>query len=91
MYYNPTPISWNNYHFLIMSAPDNSSMKRCIKDLEKFNVKHLARSFERTYEEQSLIEANIKLTELMFPDGMLPEEGIINTWLDIVDEFFDSS
>ena len=31
MYYQPTPITWNNYHFLIMSAPDDSSMKRCIK------------------------------------------------------------
>ena len=91
MYYNPTPISWNNYHFLIMSAPDTGSMKRCIKDLEKFNVKHLARSCEPTYEDQPLLDANIKVTELIFDDGMLPEEEIINKWLDIVDEFFDTS
>lgn len=31
MYYQPTPINWQNYHFLIMSAPDNNSMKSCIK------------------------------------------------------------
>ena len=31
MYYQPTPITWNNYHFLIMSAPDNDSMNKCIK------------------------------------------------------------
>ncbi len=31
MYYQPTPISWQNYHFLIMSAPGNDSMKKCIK------------------------------------------------------------
>lgn len=31
MYYQPTPITWNNYQFLIMSAPDNDSMKKCIK------------------------------------------------------------
>ena len=31
MYYQPTPISWEHYHFLIMSAPDKKSMKKCIK------------------------------------------------------------
>ena len=91
MYYNPTPISWNNYHFLIMSAPDNTSMKRCVKDLEKFNVKHLARCCERTYDENQLTEANIKVTETNFPDGMLPPQNTVDEWLDIVDEFFETS
>ena len=27
----------------------------------------------------------------MFPDGMLPEQAIIDKWLNIVDEFFDSN
>ena len=31
MYYQPTPINWQTYHFLIMSAPDDNSMKKCIK------------------------------------------------------------
>ena len=31
MYYQPTPINWGNYRFLILSAPDNDSMKKCIK------------------------------------------------------------
>ena len=56
-----------------MSAPDDSSMKRCIKDLENYNVKHLARSCEKTYDEEMLHNAGIKVSELMFPDGMLPE------------------
>ena len=101
MYYQPTPISWNNYHFLIMSAPDDSSMKRCIKvsylnanklkDLENYNVKHLARSCEKTYDEELLNAAGIKVTELMFPDGMLPEQSIIDQWLKIVDDFFENN
>ena len=81
MYYQPTPISWNNYHFLIMSAPDNTSMKRCIKDLENYNVKHLTRSCEKTYDEDMLTEAGISLSELMFPDGKLPDQEIIDEWL----------
>ena len=90
MYYQPTPISWNEYNFLIMSAPDDSSMKRCIKDLENYNVKHLVRSCEKTYDESMLDEQGIKVTELMFPDGMLPDQPIIDQWLKIVDEFFTS-
>ncbi len=31
MYYQPTPIDFKNYHFLIMSAPDSSSMKKCVQ------------------------------------------------------------
>jgi len=31
MYYQPTPITWQNFHFLIMSSPDNDQMKQCIK------------------------------------------------------------
>ena len=31
MYYQPTPISYKDYHFLILSAPDDKSMKKCIK------------------------------------------------------------
>jgi hypothetical protein len=31
MYYQPTPINWQNFHFLITSAPDDQSMKKFIK------------------------------------------------------------
>ena len=51
---------------------------------------HLARSCEKTYEEDQLNEAGIKVTELMFPDGMLPQQEIIDQWLTIVDDFFDN-
>ena len=44
MYYQPTPISWQDYHFLIMSAPDDQSMGKCIKDLKANNVKLVVRT-----------------------------------------------
>jgi hypothetical protein len=47
-----------------MSAPDSSSMKRCIKDLNSYNVKHLIRSCEKTYDEYVLVEAGIEVSEL---------------------------
>ena len=35
-----------------------------------------------------LLQADIKVSELTFPDGMLPEKEIIEKWLKIVDDFF---
>jgi len=69
MYYQPTPINWNNYHFLIMSAPDNDSMNKCIKDLKANKVKMLVRTCEKTYDEQPLRDGGIDVMELQFPDG----------------------
>ena len=59
MYYQPTPITWDKYNFLIMSAPDDSSMKRCIADIKNNNVKHVIRCCERTYDERPITDINI--------------------------------
>ena len=59
MYYQPTPITWQDYHFLIMSAPDDQSMTKCIKDLKANNVKLVVRTCEQSYKEDPLKEAKI--------------------------------
>ena len=59
MYYSPSPVSWNNYHFLILASPDNDSIDRCLTDLKNNNVKHLCRSCEKTYDESLLTKADI--------------------------------
>ena len=46
MYYEPTPISWEHYHFLIMSAPDKKSMKKCIK-VRKLKLTNQSVGFEK--------------------------------------------
>ena len=51
-------------------------------------MKQLVRSCEKTYDEDMLNKANIKVSELVFPDGMLPEQAIIDRWFGIVDDFF---
>ena len=81
MYYQPTPISWQDYHFLIMSAPDDQSMGKCIKDLKTNNVKLVVRTCQQSYNEDPLKEANIDVRELQFPDGQLPTKEIIKQWL----------
>jgi protein tyrosine phosphatase type 4A len=44
-------------------------------------VKQLVRSCEKTYDESQLENAKIKVDELVFPDGQLPEDATINSWL----------
>lgn len=76
MYYQPTPITWQNFHFLIMSSPDNDQMKQCIKvnknkqnipltfllqDLKRLKVKLLVRTCEKTYDETPIKEAGIDI------------------------------
>ena len=60
-----------------MSSPDNKSMDRCIKELEKLNVKHLICSCEKTYDEKYLVEKGIAVTVLEFQDGKPPSKEII--------------
>ena len=61
MYFRPTPISWRNYHFLVMGTPDDHSMKKVLVDLKEYKVKLMIRSCELTYTEESLINAGIKV------------------------------
>ena len=44
MYYQPTPISWQDYHFLIISEPNDQSMENCLMDLIKNNVTIVVRT-----------------------------------------------
>ena len=46
MYYKPTPITWDRYNFLIMSAPDNNSMKRCIQASDPSNPLFISRTWK---------------------------------------------
>ena len=62
-------------------------MNRVLKDFKEHNVKHLVRACEKAYDETSIKEQGIEVTELKFPDGKLPEQDIIDKWLEIVDEF----
>ena len=72
-----------------MSAPDQKSMKQCVRDLKKNNVKILVKSCETEYTADTLLREGIQLEELIFEDGRLPSQECINRWLKIVDDFFE--
>ena len=49
-----------------------------MKDFQKFNVKHIVRSCEKTYSEDEIKAQGIKVNELKFDDGKLPSQDVIN-------------
>ena len=56
--------------------------------MESYNVKTLVRSCEKTYDDEQMRKNGIEVHELMFDDGMLPEEALIDKWIKIIDDFF---
>ena len=72
-----------------MSAPDQKSMRTCIKDLKKNNVKILIKACETSYTKEQLTREDIEVQELIFDDGKLPTQEVMDRWLKIVDNFFD--
>jgi hypothetical protein len=48
------------------------------------------RTCERTYNEQMIIEAGLRIVELEFPDGSNPPKAVIKQWLKMVQSQFGS-
>ena len=90
MYYKPSPVEYEKYQFLIMSAPDDSNMPRYLQDMKDYNVTLLMRTCDNSYSEDKIKEQGIEVRELSFPDGSAPPKGIIEEWLSIVSEHFSS-
>ena len=47
------------------------------------------KSCETSYTHDALHKADIEIHELIFQDGQLPSQDVIDKWLKIVDDFFD--
>ncbi len=48
----------------------------------------LVRTCEKTYNEQMILEAGIKIIDIEFPDGASPPKHVIKHWLQIVKNQF---
>mmetsp|Transcript_43381 Transcript_43381/g.49898 ORF Transcript_43381/g.49898 Transcript_43381/m.49898 type:complete len:172 (+) Transcript_43381:118-633(+) len=85
----PSPIEYKGLNFLIMDAPDNSTIHLYIKEMKKHNVTTLVRTCEPTYSETKLTQEDIDPHDLAFPDGLEPPDSIISTWLELVTKVFN--
>ena len=50
----------------------------------------MIKSCETSYNNKKFEEKDIKVEELIFADGQLPPKELIDKWLKLVDDFFDS-
>jgi len=50
----------------------------------------LVRTCEKTYNEDMILESQINIIDLEFPDGNSPPKEVVNRWLKIVKEQFGS-
>ena len=80
MYFKATPINWNNYHYLILSAPTESTFDKYLADLKENNVTHLVRVLNEksSIPEEKFTDAGIKVTELnMETSNDIEEKNVI--------------
>ena len=90
MYYKPSPVEYEKYQFLIMSAPDDANKTSYLQDMKEFNVTLLVRTCDNSYSEDKIKEQDIDVKELAFSDGSAPPKGTIEQWLSIVTDHFSS-
>eukprot|EP00735_Rhodelphis_limneticus_P001165 TRINITY_DN11732_c0_g1::TRINITY_DN11732_c0_g1_i1::g.11528::m.11528 TRINITY_DN11732_c0_g1::TRINITY_DN11732_c0_g1_i1::g.11528 ORF type:complete len:170 (+),score=23.27,sp/Q54DU9/TP4AA_DICDI/52.23/3e-53,DSPc/PF00782.15/8.7e-10,Y_phosphatase/PF00102.22/18,Y_phosphatase/PF00102.22/3.7e-07,PTPlike_phytase/PF14566.1/0.00082,CDKN3/PF05706.7/0.024,Pox_A31/PF05771.6/1.2,Pox_A31/PF05771.6/2.2e+02 TRINITY_DN11732_c0_g1_i1:52-561(+) len=84
----PSLVEHEQLRFLIFDAPTDSTLTRYLEEMKKYNVKHLVRACEKTYDAKVVESYNIMVHELLFPDGEPPPAEVIDTWLNICQATF---
>ena len=74
--------------FVITDSPSNVNIESHVKDLLKFNVRHVCRASEPGYDTAPLTQAGIQVHELAFPDGDPPPEHVLAKFLQLVQQCF---
>jgi len=87
----PSFIERNHLRFLIIDAPTDINLDAYIKEMQNYNVCDLARACECTYNSQKLIQCNIRVHDIPFPDGDPPPKLVIQKWLTICNDTFKNN
>ena len=85
----PSLIEYENLRFLIMDAPKESNLHVYIRECKKYNVTHIVRISEPSYNKEEVENAGIQLHEMYYPDGQSPPPDVIARWLELVSGTFD--
>jgi len=91
-YFKPalSEIKFGKMRFLITDRPTEFALDNFVKELQRHRVKKLVRVCEPTYEKEHLQVNGIEVIDWEFVDGQPPPETIIDKWLNLVIEYFDS-
>lgn len=74
--------------FLVLDAPSDLNLPVYLKEFRKYNVTHLVRVCQPTYNEAPIVQSGIKFYEMPFDDGKAPPTHIVTRWMELVDTVF---
>mmetsp|Transcript_9852 Transcript_9852/g.14425 ORF Transcript_9852/g.14425 Transcript_9852/m.14425 type:complete len:188 (-) Transcript_9852:117-680(-) len=84
-----TLIELGGLRFLITDKPTKANVPLCVDVFKKLGVTALVRvCHEEDYDTTPIQNAGITCYALAFDDGSPPPDGIIDSWLDIVQQVF---
>jgi len=72
--------------FVISDCPTDNTVDNYAKELAKYNVKHLVRVCEPTYQTAKLTANGITVHDWAFKDGEAPPLPIVKKWIALLDE-----
>ncbi|KAI9494769.1 protein-tyrosine phosphatase-like protein [Zychaea mexicana] len=71
--------------FLILDCPTESTLSYYVDEFKRYNVTHVARCCQQTYNAARLAEEGIQVLDMPFKDGGVPPATIVRDWLQLVD------
>jgi len=87
----PSLITYKNLRFLITDGPCEANLPSYIEMLKTYNVKKVVRVCSITYSSQLMKDHDIKVIDLIYPDGHIPSLNIIKNWLTLINDSFKDS
>jgi protein tyrosine phosphatase type 4A len=87
----PSLIESGKIRLLIMDAPKDSNLHLYLKECEKHNVVSIIRICNPSYSKAEVEAAGISLHEMYYPDGSSPPMDIIERWVKVLTEVFDTA
>lgn len=85
----PSLVESSHHRFLIFDAPNDENLPVYINELKKFNVHHIVRACDPTYEIEPLRAHNITVHDMPFSDGQPPPDDIVHKWLALLQSTYN--
>eukprot|EP00834_Sanchytrium_tribonematis_P003253 NODE_120_length_17920_cov_0.559782.p8 type:complete len:179 gc:universal NODE_120_length_17920_cov_0.559782:4707-4171(-) len=80
-------IEFKLYKFVIMHCPDNTHSALTIQKLKEFNIRHVFRLCDNTYDVQPYLDDGITIhDDIKFVDGGIPNKLQIQEWFRLIND-----
>ncbi|KAJ3213562.1 Protein tyrosine phosphatase type IVA 1 [Dinochytrium kinnereticum] len=83
-----TSIDYKSMRFVVFDCPTDLTAPMYLEELKLRNVTDIVRVCEPTYDKAVMEQSGVRVHDLPFPDGSIPSNTIITTFLHLCDERF---